>query len=711
MNAYRRGFTLIEMMVIAPIVILLIGAFIALIVNLTGEVLSSRGSNGITYDIQDALNRIEEDVKLSTTYLAVNNISLTATKQGYGTDTTNGSSVNFTNIQKAGGSNASLILNGLVTNGNPMSTSAGLIYLANKPSDCSSQEDYSKNTPMTMNVVYFVDANNVLWRRVLMRSDYNDTNIRCGSAGPWQQPSCLVGYNAATMPFCKTNDVRLIDGVSPSDFTIQYFASSDSTSPDPTANNPTISSDSTRNTALQSTPTVNVSITSRKNIAGRDISGTGSIRVTRLDTNASSIAVDTPPTAAPAAPSVSASVSEGHKVTFTWPRVAGAASYDLEYRINGGSWQNNAATTDMDNNSRSYVVTSGTHTDTVEARVRATNSFGDSAYGSTSIAIPLWAPLVLNGNWTDYGNGYATAAYTMTKSGIVMLKGLIRSSGSPAVDDILASLPSDYKPTGRLVFGTSTASNVSARIDVVPTAQGADIWAQQDVSAGWLSLETVRYVPAASTAAKTTPSLQNGWSAYGGSYEGASYTQDPTTKRVTTQGLIKGGTLTNGTVIFTLPAALRPSLYQHHASRSSAFSHLGVDPASGLLTKGDGTTGYYSINASFLPSSVTGWTNLTLQNSWVWYNDGGGVFATPQYVKTSDGVVQLKGLVKLGANTYDTAIATLPAGFRPKSRILYTTASTSAYARLDVLPNGEVRFMGTSNAWYSLDNLMFLAEQ
>ena len=95
---YSRGFTLVEMAVIAPIVVLLIGAFIALIVNLTGNVMSARGKNVLVYDTQDALSRIEDDVKLSSTFLAVNNIDLSSTKQGYrdypSTGTT-GSTTNF----------------------------------------------------------------------------------------------------------------------------------------------------------------------------------------------------------------------------------------------------------------------------------------------------------------------------------------------------------------------------------------------------------------------------------------------------------------------------------------------------------------------------------------------------------------------------------------------------------------------------------------
>lgn len=697
------------MMVIAPIVILLIGSFIALIVNLTGEVLSSRGSNSLTYDIQDTLNRIEADVKLSTTYLSVNNIALSATKQGYGTDTTNGSTVNFTNIKKSGGSNASLILNGLVTNANPMSSATGLVYLANKPNDCSNLAEYSKNAPMTMNVVYFIDANNVLWRRVIMSSDYNNASVRCGTA-PWQQPSCIVGYKTATMPLCKTNDVRLLDGVAPSDFIIQHFSSADSTIPDSTTNNASIPSDTTRGTALQSTPTVNISITSNKTVAGREITSSGSIRVTRLDTNASSIAIETAPTAIPSVPAVSAAVSDGHTVTFKWPAVSGATSYDLEYRINGGAWQSSASTTDISNSNRSYVVTSGNHTDTVEAHVRATNSFGDSTYGSAVQTIPLWAPLILINGWTDYANGYNTAAYTKTKSGIVIFKGLIRNSGTPVPNDVVATLPRDYRPTGRLLFGTSTANagNSTARIDISPSAQGTDVIFGTGGGAGWYSLDTVRYVPHNPTGTKVTPTLQNGFGVYGGSFEPPTYTQDPTTKRVTIQGLLNNGNLANGTVIFTIPVALRPSLYQHHPSQSSSFSHLGIDPASGLLAKGDGSTSYYSINTSYLPSSVTGWSSLALANNWAWY---GGQFSTPQYVKTSDGLVQLKGLVSAGSTGYDTAIATLPVGYRPKARILSAVANNGVYARIDILPNGEIHFMGTSNSWYALDGIFFPAEQ
>ncbi len=716
----QKGFTLVEMMVVAPIVILLIGAFIALIVNLTGEVMSSRGSNVLAYDLQNALNRIEQDVKLSTTYLSVTNIDVSTTKQGYGGTTTTGSTTAFTNVDKTGtgGSSASLILNALVTSGNPLSTNAGIVYLANTPNSCSDYDEYSKNTPMTMNIVYFV-KDNTLWRRVIMPSNYTNASIRCGAA-PWQIPSCINGYSPTSLTFCKSNDERMADGVNPSDFTFKYFASASSTSEDLVAGNQAITNDATRNTALQSTPTVQVSIKADKTIAGRDISRTSSVRVTRLDTNASSIANLAPVTAAPSAPTVSGTVSDGHNVTFTWPRVAGATSYDLSYCVvastvvdpvthctSNNLWQ--VGENNIDNNSRSYTVTDGGHTDKVAVRVLSRNSFGPSGYGTQAITIPLWAPILLKGNWTDYAQGYSYAAYTKTKSGLVMFRGLVKNSGTPVQYEILGKIPEDYAPTGNLIFGTITGNggNDPGRIDI--DSEGNVIF--NAGGASWISLEPIRYAPASTSITRTAPSLLNSWVNYGGAYATATYGQ-LSTGRAVIQGLVKSGTTTDNTPIFNLPAALTPPLYLHMASRTTVYGGIGVSASpSALVTKANSSNGYLSLNTTYLPNTATGftWTNLSLQNSWVAY---GGSFSTPQYTKTSDNIVQLKGLIRLGSTTYDSTIATLPAGFRPKSRILYATSNyNNVHARVDIYPDGRVNFLGSSNSWLSLDAITFLAEQ
>jgi Tfp pilus assembly protein PilE len=700
----EKGFTLVELMVIAPIVILLIAAFIALIVNLTGEVLASRGTNTLTYNLQDALNRIEEDVKLSTTYLAVNNIDVSSTKQGYGGTTTTGSTVNFTNIAKSGGSNASLILNGLVTNGNPMSTSTQAIYLANKPAACSSFAEYSKNTPMTMNVVYFIDDNNTLWRRVLMRSDYATTSLRCGSTAPWQQPSCLVGYSTSSLPFCKANDTRMLDGVTPSNFQINYYPSASSTAADTTANNASVTDDSIRGTALQSTPTVSVAITANMTIAGRDISRSGSVRITRLDTNASSIAVESAPTAAPAAPVVSSTVSDGHNVTFTWPRVSGADSYTLSYRVNSGTWQTDSAATGLDNNNRTYTVTAGTHQDTVEARVLATNSFGNSSYGTKSTVIPLWAPLVLKNQWSDYEQGYATAAFTKTKAGVVVLKGLVMNGSGD-----IATLPADYRPQKALMFATSS-NEAGARLDI---ESNGDIEPNGGGSP-WFSISGISFIPSGTTF--TDLSFQNGWSNHSTSWANAGYAVD-SIGRVHLRGLIKGGTATAGTTISTIPSAVLAPGYTHWVQMtSSAVGHFStIESSSTLIAKNGTTAGFDTLNAIYFPSAAratgtsctTQWCNLSLSNSWVHY---GTPYSTPQYTKASDGIVHLKGLIRAGTASL---IATLSSTYCPDQRMLTTTVSADTWGRIDIVPQGngtcQILAMNYSNVWVSLDGINYIA--
>lgn len=280
------GFTLVEMLVVAPIVILLISGFIALIVNVTGEVLASRASNVLSYNVQDALNRIERDVKMSSAFLAVNDIDISTTKQGYGGTVSTGSTVNFTNVDKtsSSGSPASLILRAAATTRNPLNASVSdndLVYLAGSPNACTTYATYSSNTPMFTNIVYFVQ-DNALWRRTIMPVNYNNPSVRCGDA-PWQVPSCIEGYTSA-LTFCQTNDEKIIVGVSSTNFVMQYFANSSTTTSD-TASVNSGSTDATRNAALANTPSVNVTITANQTVAGRDISRTASMRVTRATSN------------------------------------------------------------------------------------------------------------------------------------------------------------------------------------------------------------------------------------------------------------------------------------------------------------------------------------------------------------------------------------------------------------------------------------------
>ena len=712
-NPFSAAFTLVEMMVIAPMVILLIGSFIALIVNLTGEVMSSRGSNVLTYDIQNALNRIEEDVKLSTTFLAKTNTDLTVTKQGYNGTAAAGSTVNFTNVDKAtdGGSTASLILNSLVTNGSPLSETSGLVYKKDEPYGCSNITEYSKNTPMTTNIVYFVDDSNTLWRRVLVHKDFNNPSLRCGGE-PWQIPTCMPGYSTAALIYCKADDEKLIEGIEAPDFNIEYFPTAGSTMPSAAATDGS-ATDDIRDAATQATSTIKVSLTARRTVAGRDIERSSSLRITRLDTNASAVAKISPPASAPAMPAASGKVTNGHNVTFTWPRVDTATSYSVDYSVrdNGASCLSSgdagwiAGPENLSNNQRTYTITQGGHTDRVCIRIRSNNAAGWSNYSVVSTLIPLWAPLVMNNGWGDYGGGYSGAAYTRTKSGLVMLKGLISKSSTAPSNEFLGTLPPDYRPIGgTLIFGVTTSTITSGRVDV---RTSGDVVIHTGDN-GWISLEPVRFLASNSGYARTSPTIVAPWVNYNNGYAPVSYAQD-SSGRVSIQGLVRGGVVSDGAVITNLPAAVAPSQYHHLAAQSagSGFSSLGISTTT-VVSKGVGTNGHYSINAGYIPQGSYAWSNITLQNSWVVYPG----FTTPQYIKMNDGVVHLKGLIRSGTLTNGTNLTVLPVGFRPLERKIFAVPAANTHCRVDVVPDGTVVILGcTSNAWLSLDSVNFIAEQ
>jgi len=262
----KNGFTAVEVLIIAPIVILVIGAFITVIVNMTGDVLSSRGANTLAYTAQDALNQIEQDVKSSNAFLATNNIALTS-PQGYD----NGTAM----FDNNGTNGPMLILNTYATTTNPLSSTRNIIY-TNSPNTCASG-DSDKNDPMPINIIYFVKEG-TLWRRTIMPSDYTTAGCDAknnAAAVPWQQPTCT-----AINGFCTTKDTKLVDGILATDgFNISYFSKGNSTNEDPVANN-SGSTDNARAAALQTVNTIKVTISATNTVAGRDVSYSGTVRAT-----------------------------------------------------------------------------------------------------------------------------------------------------------------------------------------------------------------------------------------------------------------------------------------------------------------------------------------------------------------------------------------------------------------------------------------------
>jgi hypothetical protein len=140
----------------------------------------------------------------------------------------------------------------------------------------------------------------------------------------------------------------------------------------------------------------------------------------------------------------------------------------------------------------------------------------------------------------------------------------------------------------------------------------------------------------------------------------------------------------------------------------TAFASYDIKPTD-VVTRSAVTT-YISTNAMFYPTSYSGWTNLTMQNSWVAYNNT--IYNSPQYTKSSDDIVTVKGLIKSGTVANGTILANLPAGYRPSKKMIFSSVANSHHARIDIASNGNITIEGGGDAaWMSLDEISFIAEQ
>jgi hypothetical protein len=556
----KRGFTIVEILIVAPIVILVIGVFIGVVVNMTGDVLATRGADTLAYNIQDALNRIEQDVTVSGGFLATNNITLTS-PQGYDDGT-----APFTNI---GANGTMLILNSYATSTNPLSSVNNTIYAANQPNPCSSAQ-ISQNPAVIFNIVYFV-KNGTLWRRVVAPANY----ATAGCSVPWQQPSCSPGVSNV---FCKSQDIRLVDGINSSNgFSIDYYTNSSSTTPNDSSN----PSNAVRQAILQTTNTVAVTINATANIAGRSASQTGIMRTVSPNNN---IAATSP--AITSQPQNKTALASDTNVTFSATATGTSPTAQWQQSTDQGTtWSNISGAT----SSTLTLATVNNTMDGYKYRVIFSNGLGQVTSSSARLGVNLlaWTTLSMQNSWTNYNSGYNTAAYRKTSDGVVVVKGLIARSGTPVSGEVIGTLPVSYRPSTTLIFLAGTNPNTYARIDVYPN--GNIIYVSGDP--GWLSMDNIHFAPDTGRYTRVAASsFFNGWINYGSGFAPASYVID-NSGRVDLQGLVAPGTWPDGTRMYDLPSAALPSNYMHIAALGNVFSAFSIDyraGATGAIAKGIG---------------------------------------------------------------------------------------------------------------------------
>ena len=205
-KSLSRGFTLVEVLVISPILVIVVAVLVGLMISLTGNVIQSRERAAMVYDVQTALDQIESDVRISTRI--VNQTPTLTSPQGVGGGT--GAFSSNANI---------LVLEQLSTTKSPFDPSRQLLYYANQPNPCDGSHIY--NTAVRHFIVYFLDGNQ-LKRRTIVDFGGNsvcDIGTKPRSAGIWQNNTCATinKFNQCVSP-----DLVVANNIS--DIDIDYFS-------------------------------------------------------------------------------------------------------------------------------------------------------------------------------------------------------------------------------------------------------------------------------------------------------------------------------------------------------------------------------------------------------------------------------------------------------------------------------------------------------
>lgn len=250
----QRGFTLIEMLIVAPLIILLIAGIIAFITALTGDSLKMKEKNASSYTIQEALSRLEEDASRSTGFLTTTG-NVTSPQ---GKDDTGAAFTYATD--------STLILQAPATTESPFNTARQIVYTKNPDNTCANK---TSNDVAYYSTVYFLKGTD-LWRRVIINRSTTD---KCNT--PWQRPTCLANNLPASITptsTCQAKDEKILTNVTA--FSTTYYQGDTAL-----ASNPAISDASTPISANS----IGVSLTTSQNIANETIETKGSLRITSVN--------------------------------------------------------------------------------------------------------------------------------------------------------------------------------------------------------------------------------------------------------------------------------------------------------------------------------------------------------------------------------------------------------------------------------------------
>ena len=233
------GFTIVELIITVTVSAILAGILFGPLDDLYRSNVKSLTKVVQTTDTRSALRTIQQNIALSSEFLAQNTVADPAGTEWNATD---GSGVN----------------NVLITSNNATTIDASL--------DTSNTRqlvtDLGCNTPVKNNYVYFV-SDKTLYRRLIK----NVSTATCNSMVVGQKQTCAAGYDS--QPYkdsCQGVDAKILTGVS--SFTIEYYA---------------LPADTTTITDPTAASTVVLKVTSERGTGNNLTSFNTSLRISRIN--------------------------------------------------------------------------------------------------------------------------------------------------------------------------------------------------------------------------------------------------------------------------------------------------------------------------------------------------------------------------------------------------------------------------------------------
>lgn len=201
--------------------------------------------------------------------------------------------------------------------------------------------------------------------------------------------------------------------------------------------------------------------------------------------------------------------------------------------------------------------------------------------------------------------------------------------------------------------------------------------------------------------------LQNGWMPYGAGY------QHPTTtvegRFCAVSGLTKRRSARRNPLT-TLPPQCRPNKRLiFNLNNHEGTLRVDVLP-DGQIRQVAGAWRHKWINLDGIFFAVRAQRPIATANGWASY---GGVYGSATYTvgakraRTSD-LCELEGLVRRGK--WGRPMVTMPASCRPNKRLIFNLNNHEKTARVDVLQNGNVVWIGggRSHGWVSLSGIAYV---